>query len=97
MIGRVTTCQTTLDKLDEVIKSFQEGDIPAAKLQKGFRGCYLLTDCKTGKFTSISFWDSTNDIIADEGSGQYQMRVDLRKHLYTSPPVRELYEVSAQA
>jgi heme-degrading monooxygenase HmoA len=96
MIGRVTTCQTTLDKLDEVIKSFKEGDIPAAKLQKGFRGCYLLTDRKTGKFISISFWDSKNDVIADEGSGQYQKRVDLRKNLYTSPPVRELYEVSAQ-
>ena len=55
MIGRVTTCQTTLDKLDEVIKSFKEGDIPAARLQKGFRGCYLLTDHKMGKFISISF------------------------------------------
>ena len=96
MIGRVTTCQTTLDKLDEVIKSFKEGDIPAAKLQQGFRGCYLLTDHKTGKFISISFWDSEKDIIADEQSGQYQRRVDLRKHLYTTPPIRALYEVSAQ-
>ena len=96
MIGRVTACQTTVDKMDEVIKSFEEGDIPAAKLQKGFRGCYLLTDRKTGKFISISFWDSEKDVIADEGSGQYQRRVDLRQHLYTAPPVRELYEVSAQ-
>ena len=96
MIGRVTTCLTTVDNLDEVIKSFREGDIPAAKLQKGFRGCYLLTDHKTGKFVSVSFWDSEKDIVADEQSGRYRMRVDLRKHLYTAPPIRELYEVSAQ-
>jgi heme-degrading monooxygenase HmoA len=96
MIGRVTTCQTHIYKLDEVIKTFKEGDIPAGRLQKGFRGCYLLTDYKTGKFISISFWDSENDIVADEQSGDYQKRVDLRKHLYTTPPVRELYEVSAQ-
>ena len=96
MIGRVTTCQTTLDKLDEVIESFKEGDIPAAKSQQGFRGCYLLTDRSTGKFISISFWDSENDIIADERSGQYQRRVDFRKRLYTTPPIRALYEVSAQ-
>ena len=96
MIGRVTTCQTHIDKLDEVVKTFNEGDIPAARLIKGFRGCYLLTDHKTGKFISISFWDSEKDIVADERSGQYQRRVDLRKHLYTTPPVRELYEVSAQ-
>ena len=96
MIGRVTTCQTTLDKLDEVIKTFKEGDIPAAKSQKGFRGCYLLTDRKTGKFISMSFWDSEKDITADERSGQYQRRVGLRKHLYKAPPVRELYEVAAK-
>ena len=96
MIARVTACQTTLDKLDEVIKSFKEGDIPAAKSQKGFRGCYLLTDHKTGKFVSISFWDSEKEVIADEHSGQYQRRVDIRKHLYTAQPVRKLYEVSVR-
>lgn len=96
MIARLTACQTTLDKLDEVIKSFKEGDIPEAKSKKGFRGCYLLTDHKTGKFVSISFWNSEKDVIADEQSGQYQRRVDFRKHIYTASPVRELYEVSAQ-
>ena len=82
MIGRVTTCQTTLDRLDDVIKSFKEGDIPAAKLQQGFRDYYLLTDHQTGKFISISFLDSEKDIIADERSGQYQRRVYLRKHTF---------------
>jgi heme-degrading monooxygenase HmoA len=97
MIARVTTLQTTLNKIDEVIKSFREGVIPAVRLQKGFRSGYLLTDRKTGKCISIAFWDSEKDAIADEQSGQYQRRVDMGKNLHTAPPVRELYEVSVQA
>ena len=96
MIGRVTICQTTPDKLDEVIKSFKEDDIPAAKLENGFQGCYLLTDPKNGKFISISFWNNEPDIMADERSGQYQSRVNSRKHLYTTQPVREIYDVAVQ-
>ncbi len=96
MIARVTTSQSTLDKLDEVIKSFKESVIPAAKLQKGFRGGYLLTDRKTGKFISIAFWNTEKEAIADEKSGQYQRRVDTVKNVVVTPPVREIYEVSVQ-
>jgi heme-degrading monooxygenase HmoA len=96
MIARVTTCQTTSDKLDEVVRSFKENVIPEAKLQKGYRSGYLLTDRKTGKVISIGFWDSEKNAIADEQSGQYQRRVDTGKNLFTAPPVRELYEVSLQ-
>jgi heme-degrading monooxygenase HmoA len=96
VIGRLTTSQTTPDKLDEVIRTFTEEDIPAAKNQRGFRGCYLFTDANTGKFFSISFWDSKGDIANDEKSGQYQKRVGFRKHLYLTPPVREIFEVSAK-
>ena len=94
MIARVTTWQTTLDKLDEGIKSFKEGVVPAVKLRKGFRSGYLLIDRKTGKCISIAFWDSKEDAIADEKSGHYQSRVDIGKSLYKVPPVRELYEVA---
>ena len=94
MIARVTRIQVASDKVDETIKSFKEGVIPAAKLQKGFRSAYLLTDRKTGKCISIAFWDSEKNAIADEQSGQYQRRVDMVKNLYTAPPVRELYEVA---
>ena len=96
MIARVTTCQTTSDKLDEVVRSFKENVIPGAKLQKGYQSGYLLTDRKTGKVISIGFWDSEKNAIADEQSGEYQRRVDTSKNLFTSSPVRELYELSIQ-
>ena len=97
MFARLTIVQTKSDKLDETIKIFQEGVVPAAKSQKGYRGAYLLTDRKTGKGISISLWDSEEDAIANEQSGYYQEQVAKFKDFFTAPPVREGYDVSIQA
>ena len=53
MFARLTVVQMKSDKLDETIKIFEEGVIPAAKTQKGYRGAYLFTDRKTGKGIAI--------------------------------------------
>ena len=96
MFARLTIVQVKIDKLDETVKIFEEGVIPAAKSQKGYRGGYLLTDRKTGKGVSITLWDSEEDVIADEQSGLYQKQKDRYKEIFTAPIVREGYEVSAQ-
>ncbi len=96
MFARLTLVQVGSDKLDETIKIFREGVIPAAKSQRGYRGAYLLTDRKTGKGVSISLWDSEEDAIANEQSGYYQEQVSKFKDFFTAPPVREGYEVSIQ-
>ena len=90
MIARLGRFQVNMDKLDEVKKAFEKGVIPAAKLQKGYRSGYLLTDHKTGKCISITFWDSEKDAVADEQSGQYRERVDMGKDRQIAPPIREL-------
>ena len=46
--------------------------------------------------STIAFWDSEEDAIADEQSGNYQKRVDTGKDRYMSLPVREMYEVAGQ-
>ena len=97
MFARLTIVQVKSDKLDECVKIFEEGVIPAAKSQKGFRGGYLLTDRKTGKGISFTLWDSEEDAIANEKSGYYQEQVSKFKDLFTAPTVREGYEVSLQA
>ncbi len=97
MFARLTIVQVKIDKLDETVKIFEEGVIPAAKSQKGYRGGYLLTDRKTGKGMSITLWDSEEDAIANEQSGYYQEQVGKFKDFFTAPPVREGYEVSLQA
>jgi len=97
MFARLTIVQVKSDKLDETIKLYEESVIPAGKLQKGYRGAYLLTDRKTGKGVSIAFWDSEEDAITNEQSGYYQEQLSKFKDFFTAPPVREGYEVSLQA
>jgi len=96
MIARVTRYQIDVDRIDESIKNFEENVIPAVKLQKGYRNGYLLIDRKTGNSITIAFWDSEENTVADEQSGNYQKRVDTGKGRYKTPPVRELYEVVVQ-
>ena len=97
MFARLTIVQAKSDKLDETIKIFEEGVVPAAKSQKGFREAYLLTDRKTGKGVSITLWDSEEDAIANEQSGYYQEQISKFKDCFAAPPAREGYEVSLQA
>jgi heme-degrading monooxygenase HmoA len=96
MFARLTIVQVKIGNLDETVKIFKEGVIPAAKSQKGYRGAYLLTDSKTGKGISITLWDSEKNAIANEQSGYYQKQVDRFKGFFTAPPVHEGYKVSLQ-
>lgn len=97
MFARLTIVQVNIDKLDETRKIYEESVIPAQKLERGFRGSYLLSDRKTGKGIAITLWDSEEDAIANEQSGFYQEQINKFKGLFTAPPVREGYEVSVQA
>lgn len=96
MFARVTVVQMKKDKLDETVKIYKEGVVPAAKSQKGYGGIYLLVDRKTGKGLSISLWDSEKDANANEKSGYYQQQVAKFKDYFTAPPVREGYEVAVK-
>jgi heme-degrading monooxygenase HmoA len=89
--------QVYVEKIDEVIKIFDEKVVPAAKSQKGYSGAYLLTDRKTGKGYALSLWDSEEDALANEQSGYYKEQVGRFAEYMTAPPVQEGYEVSLQA
>jgi heme-degrading monooxygenase HmoA len=86
-----------VDKIDELIKLFEDNIVPAAKSQKGYQGAYLFTDRKTGKGYVISLWDSEEDAVANEQSGYYKEQVGKAAEFFTGSPVREGYEVSVQA
>ena len=52
MFARLTTAQIQTDRIDRFIKIFEESVVPAAKLQKGYKGIYLFFDRKTGNGVS---------------------------------------------
>ena len=97
MFARLTIVQMKTDKLDETIKIFEDSVVPASKSQKGFQGCYLLTDRNTGKGIACTIWESEDDAVANEQSGYYQEQVGKFKDFFTAPPVQEGYEVAVQA
>ena len=97
MFARFTTVEVNVDKIDELIKLFEDSIVPAAKSQKGYRGAYLFTDRKTGKGYVISLWDSEEDAVANEQSGYYKEQVGKAAEFFIGPPVRESYEVSVKA
>ena len=97
MFARLTIVQVKVDKQEEATKIVQDGIMPTAKQQNGFRGAYMLTNQKTGKGYFISLWDSKDDAIANEQSGYYQEQLGKVKDFFAAPPSQEGYEVVAQA
>ena len=96
MYARLTKMHFKIDRIEHVLKLYNDSIIPAVKSQKGFKGAYLLTNRNTGKAISCTLWDSEEDAVANEESGYYQEQINKIKDFLTAPPDREGYEVSVQ-
>jgi len=94
MFARLTTIRVKTERIDEAIELYKKSVVREAKLQKGFRGAYLLTDRKTGKGVAITLWRSEQDAIANEENRYYQEQLVKFMDLFAGPPIREGYEVS---
>jgi heme-degrading monooxygenase HmoA len=97
MYARVATVQVQVAKLDEAIRIYQEGVVPALRGQPGFEGVELLVNRDTGHGISITRWASQADQLASETSGFYREQVAKFRGLFDATPVREVYEVAVFA
>ncbi len=66
MFARISTFQGPPDQTAEGIRVAREQILPAARLQEGFLGIYLLYDRESGRSLSITFWESEEDMKASE-------------------------------
>ncbi len=66
MFARISTFQGPPDQTAEGIRVTREQILPAARLQDGFRGIYLLFDRESGKSVSITLWETEEDMKASE-------------------------------
>jgi heme-degrading monooxygenase HmoA len=96
MNARIVLGQVQIDKNDEAVGVYRESIVPAAKEQKGYKNAFLLTDPQTGKFISITIWETEADMNAGENSGYYQEQLGKIGAFFASPPSMEHYEVSVQ-
>ena len=97
MYVRMTTMTFRIDKYDEGVRMFKESVVPAAKMQKGFCGSYLLGDRKAGRAVALTFWDDEAAALANEENRYYQEQLVKFLPNFTSPPVREGYEVVVES
>ena len=96
MYARCTTMQFKIAFIDKAIEIYKQSILPAAKSQKGFTGLNFFLDRKTGKAVSIAIWKSEADAVANEKSLYYQEQIIKLMSLYSTPPIREGYEVLVQ-
>jgi heme-degrading monooxygenase HmoA len=66
MFARVSTFQGPPDQTAEGIRIAREQILPAARLQDGFKGIYLLFDHESGRSLSITLWETEEDMQASE-------------------------------
>ena len=97
MYARVTMLSIQKGRGAEAVKIYKTSVLPAARSQKGYRGSYVLADWKTDKGITVTFWRSEKDALASEENLYYQEQLVKFMSLYSSPPVKEGYEVAVEA
>ena len=91
--ARILRMHLKIDGIDAAKKIFQESVIPLCKNQKGFIGAFFLADCESGDCIPITLWESEEDMLATERSAFFQEQLIKFMPLFTSPPIREGFEV----
>jgi heme-degrading monooxygenase HmoA len=92
MHARVTRFDTPIDALDKLRTYFNDTVVPAYANLPGYKGAMSFSDPATGKWQSITLWESEAAVRASE-----QVAVKLRQGAKTDfkvgPMVVEIYEV----
>ena len=94
MFARVTTGQSSPERLDEAVRYIQEQVVPVARQQRGFQGVYFLADRQTGKLLAVSLWESEEALRASEAAME-QSRSQSAQALGATMQSVERYEVIA--
>lgn len=95
--ARLTTMSFRAEAADECVRIFETSVVPAARAQKGFRAAYLFSDRKTGRAIALTLWDDEASALASEKNRYYQDQLVKVLPFFTSPPVREGFELEYAA
>ena len=89
MQASVNYRQIPLDRMDEAIRTYRDKTLPEIRTRNGFQGALVLADRSNGKTIAIDLWDTEEYMTASSPPGH----VDA---ISGGPPVREVYEVTAE-
>ena len=93
MFARMTTITIKLGEIDRAIATFRKSVLPAAKMQRGFRGACLMVDRPSGKGIAVTFWPSEKTASVNENNLYYQAQLIEFLDQFASPPIRQGFEV----
>jgi heme-degrading monooxygenase HmoA len=91
--ARLLRMHLKIDRIDKAIKIFEESVIPLCRNQKGYLGAYFLADRESGTCIPITLWESEEDMLATEHNAFFQEQIVKFMPFFTSPPIREGFEV----
>jgi len=97
MYASVISAHIQSEDFSEGIQMWQEFLNTHLMHQEGYKGCYLLTDSKTGKVLVVNLWENEAYATAYETSGKYQQDVARFANVVRGMPFRQVYEVSVFA
>jgi heme-degrading monooxygenase HmoA len=96
MFARVATVQTSPDKVEAAVNQIREQRGEIQKL-KGYKEGQVLFDRKSGKYVTVSFWESEADARAFETAGaQLRQKVAAAGGVSLESVTVEYYEVAPQ-
>lgn len=93
MFARVSAFQGSPEQTAEGLRTAREQILPAARLQDGFEGIYLLFDKETGRSLSITLWETEEDMKASEEAAN-QVRKESARTAGDAIVSIERYEVA---
>jgi heme-degrading monooxygenase HmoA len=93
MYARTLKVQLNLDRMDKASKLFSEQVLPLCENKKGYKGGQFFADRKTGNCIMITLWETEENLLETEHSRFFQEQIVKFMNFFTTPPIREIYEV----
>ncbi len=66
MFARISTFEGPPEQTAEGIRVARRQFLPAARLQEGFRGMYVMLDAERGRSLAITLWEAREDMERSE-------------------------------
>jgi len=89
MFVQLTHRQVPVEKMDVVVKAYNETMVPFVRSCKGNKAAFALTDKKTGKVIGVSVWETEADMLAPKDHPTAVTQAA------GTDPVAEFYEIGA--
>tara|TARA_B100001559_G_scaffold309978_1_gene304830 strand:+ start:366 stop:653 length:288 start_codon:yes stop_codon:yes gene_type:complete len=94
MYVQVSSIDIYPGKLEQIKTIFQESVLPLIENQPGFVKFHLYSNEKDNIIIVNSFWNTKENIETVFTSGIYQEQVSKFEKLFSSSPIRSVFEVS---